>query len=257
MGIFTQWKLLVVLSLLTFFLLPQLAKSQQKPTWYVTAGAGATALRDFNSTFSDLQYGVRETDASIDYKLNSKPDFLINGGVGLSGTFQPNGMLGWDVGLNIRSGGFRLTPELLEQKGQLSDFYQQMLPEFGQTKKFRYWAMHLPVSLTYLPFEYVGFKIGADLYYQFSSNITDSQLPYGELGETMGFTTHYAPQYQHPFQVGAHVGVFAPVNERLRLDLDFFTDISPRLKVSPANPASSKNNFREMGVRLNTRYYLK
>lgn len=248
---------LLALFLLTIVSLPtNKTIAQNKPKWYVTAGAGVTALRDFNSTFKDLQYSIMGTDASIDYRLNSKPDFLINGGFGLSGTFQQNGILGWNVGLNMRSGGFQLTPELLEKKGLLPYFYHSMLPEFGKTKKFRYWAMHIPVTLTYLPFQYVGFTLGADLYYQFSSNITDSQLPHGKLGETMGFTTFHAPKYQHPFQVGAHVGIFAPINERLRLDLDFFTDISPRLKVSSVNRDNS-TNFREMGVKLNMRYYLK
>lgn len=229
--------------------------AQNKPRWYITAGAGATVVRDFNSTFADLQYSVRETDASIDYRLNSKPAFLINGGAGLSGTFETDGILGWDVGLNVRSAGFGITPELLDQKGELSSIYHEMLPEFGKTKNFRYWALHMPVSITYLPFEYVGFKLGADLYYQFSSNITDSEFPYGRLGQAMGLS-YYSPKYQHPFQLGAHVGVFAPVNERLRIDLDFFTDIMPRLKISPATP-SADYKFREMGARLSTRYYLK
>ncbi|MBL1408132.1 hypothetical protein [Sphingobacterium faecale] len=230
---------------------------QTKPKWYVVGGAGATALRDFSTTFGDLQYDVTESNASLSYKLESRPSFLINGGAGLSGTFVDNGTLGWDIGLNLRSAGFKLTPELLEQKGELSDFYNDMLPEFGKTKEFRYFAVHLPVSFTYLPFEHVGFKVGADLYYQFSSNITNDQIPFGVLGETMGLTTHYIPKYGRPFQAGAHVGVFAPINDRLRVDLDFFTDITPRLKIRPANPGVSDFNFREMGVRLNTRYYLK
>jgi len=232
-----------------------LASAQNKPKWYVTAGAGATTVRGFNTTFSDLQYSVRETNASIDYQLNSKPSFLINGGAGLSGTFEKNGILGWDVGLNVRSAGFGLTPELLDRKGELSDFYRDMLPEFGKTKNFRYWALHMPVSITYLPFEYVGFKVGADLYYQFSSNITDKEFPYGRLGTAMGFS-HYTPKYQNPFQLGAHIGVFAPINERLRIDLEAFTDITPRLNINPVIPKDDFN-FREMGLRLNTRYYLK
>lgn len=250
----------IKLSLLVFCIsltIANKAYAQNKPRWYVTTGVGATALRDFSSTFSDLQYSIRESDAALDYRLDSKPGILINGGAGLSGTFSESGMLGWEVGLNVRSGGFRLTPELIDQQGVLSDFYQKMLPELGQTKNFRYWALHLPLSITYLPFEHVGFKLGADLYYQFSSNSTTNQLPYGKLGETMGLTTHYAPKYQHPFQMGAHVGLFAPINERLRIDLDFFTDIAPRLKVTPASPGRSRYNFREMGARLNTRYYLK
>src|SRR5690606_392450 len=99
-----------------------LVSAQNKPKWYVTAGAGATTVRDFNATFSDLQYSVQEADASIDYQLKSKPGFLINGGAGFSGTFQQDGLLGWDVGLNVRSAGFGLTPELLDRKGELSDF---------------------------------------------------------------------------------------------------------------------------------------
>lgn len=231
--------------------------AQGTSRWYLTGGLGATALRDFNTTFGDLQYSAVEKDASLNYKLDSKPSILVNGGAGLSGSFSEHSMLGWDIGLNVRSGGFKLTPELIDQQGRLSDFYQSVLPEFGKTKDFRYLALHLPASITYLPFEFVGFKMGADLYYQFSSNITNNDIPYGALGETMGFTTHYIPKYQHPFHIGAHVGVFAPVNDRLRLDLDFFTDLTPRLKVTPASPGLPVFNFREMGARLNTRYYLK
>lgn len=247
--------LLVLLLSAIGLLSSNLASAQNKPKWYVTAGAGATTVRGFNTTFGDLQYSVREADASIDYQLNSMPGFLINGGAGLSGTFEQGGLIGWDVGLNVRSAGFGLTPELLDRKGELSDFYRDMLPEFGKTKNFRYWALHMPVSITYLPFEYVGFKVGADLYYQFSSNITDSEFPYGRLGRAMGFS-HYTPKYQHPFQLGAHIGVFAPINERLRIDLDAFTDITPRLNINPATPKDDFK-FREMGIRLNTRYYLR
>lgn len=257
MGNFTKlitwslWMLCVVLTVV------HTAHGQSRPKLYITAGIGGTGLRDFSTTFGDLQYNVIESNASLSYKLDSRPSVLINGGAGLSGSFDENRMLGWDVGLNMRSAGFKVIPELIEQTGELSSFFKDLLPEFGRTKEFRYLALHLPVSLTYLPFEHIGFKVGADLYYQMSSNITKNQIPFGALGETMGLTTHYIPKYEHPFQVAAHVGVFAPINDRLRVDLDFFSDITSRLKVSPANPSASDFNFREMGARLNTRYYLK
>lgn len=257
MGNFTNQMTLSILMVCICVVFTNKGYGQARPKWYVTAGVGGTGLRDFSTTFGDLQYDVTESNASLSYKLDSRPSFLINGGGGLSGTFGESGMLGWDVGLNIRSAGFKLTPELIEQTGELSSFYQDLVPEFGKTKEFRYWALHLPVSLTYLPFEHIGFKVGADLYYQLSSNITSDQIPYGQLGETMGLTTHYIPKYGRPFQAAAHVGVFAPINDRLRVDLDFFSDITPRLKVTPANPGIPDFNFREMGVRLNTRYYLK
>ncbi|GHE23067.1 hypothetical protein [Sphingobacterium griseoflavum] len=248
----------LVLSIIASLLTAGLSFAQKKLNWYVTAGAGATAMRGFNSSFSDLQYDVRTEDASIWYGLNSKPDYLLHTGIGVSGTFQESGLLGWDVGLNIRSAGFRLTPELVEQTGELPNIYSEMLPEFGKTRRFRYWALHMPISINYLPFQYVGFTAGADLYYQFSPNITDDQPPYyGRLGQAMGLA-FYTPEYQHPFQAGAHVGVFVPINEKCRLDLDFFTDITPRLEISRVGSSSvSDSKFREMGIRLNTRYYLK
>lgn len=249
---------LLTLCLLTAILLlaTKTGFAQQKPKWYVTAGAGGADLRNFGSSFRDLQYTVRENNAMIDYGLHSKVDYLFGAGVGLSGTFDEEGILGWDVGMNFRSGGFRLTPEVYEQEGELSDFYRQMLPEFGKTQSFRYWALHMPASINYLPFEYIGFTIGLDLYYQTSSNITDDEYPYGKLGRTMG-VSYYTPKYRHPFQLGAHIGVFAPINERIRVDLEFFTDITPRLKVESPHEASYDYNFREMGMRLNTRYFLK
>lgn len=257
MGNFTKKVTLLFWGLCIVFTTVNSAHGQSGLRWYVTGGIGGTGLRDFSSTFGDLDYNVVESNASLSYKLESKPSVLINGGAGMSGKFGNSGMLGWDAGLNIRSAGFKLTPELIEKTGDLSSFFQDLVPEFGRTKEFRYWALHLPISLTYLPFEHVGFKVGADLYYQVSSNITNNQIPFGALGEAMGLTTHYIPRYGHPFQVGAHVGVFAPISDRLRLDLDVFSDLTSRLKVSPANPSASDFNFREMGIRLNTRYYLK
>lgn len=248
----------IVTGLLVFLLIPStLVFAQKKPRWYVSLGAGGTEMRNFTTTFKDIQNSTILGTASIDYQFISKPDFLVDGGVGLSGTFQDQSLWGWEIGLNVRSSGFRLTPELLDKTGVFPDSYERSLPEFGKTKRFRYWALHVPVSITYLPFEYVGFTLGADLYYQFSTNITSKESPYGLLGQAMGISEEYAPQYKHPFQFGAHAGIFAPINDRLRIDINFLTDITPRLSVGHTNLASTNYKFREMGLKFNTRYNLK
>lgn len=230
--------------------------AQKKFDWHVNFGVGMTDMRDFNHTLTDLQYGwgnPGDGNPYIDYRLESKPDYLISAGMGLSGSFGQDGLLGWDAGLNIRTGGFRFTANVRESEGELDDFVLGLLPEFDKTQSFRYWGLHVPLSLNYIPFEIIGFTIGGDLYYQLSSTPTDTELPHGPLGPAMGFSSVYTPRYQHPFQFGAHVGVYAPIGEKLRLDLQFITDLSPRLTV---DRRSYDLKFREMGLLLNARYTL-
>ncbi|WP_207795686.1 hypothetical protein [Sphingobacterium haloxyli] len=231
----------------------QASIAQKKLNWHANFGVGMTDMRNFNTTFNDLQYGIREDDASIEYKVNSKPDYLISAGMGVSGSFRREGILGWDAGLNIRTGGFRVTANALESEGELSDFFREMLPDFGKTESFRYWALHVPFSLNYRPFEIIGFTFGGDLYYQLSSSPTDADFPHGRLGRHMGFSPLNTPKYQHPFQLGGHIGIYAPIGEKLRLDVQFVTDLSPRLTV---DRTISEFKFREMGLMLNVQYKL-
>lgn len=227
---------------------------QDKLDWHINLGAGITSMRNFNNGFHDLQYQMTETNGSIHYEINEKPDMLLNGGIGISGTFRNNTILAWETGLNIRTAGFRITPSVLDSNGELTPFIRDLLPKFGETKSFRYWALHIPISLNYMPFELVGFHVGGDLYYQLSSNPTDEQFPYGKLGQAMGFSSLNTPDYQHPFQFGGHIGIFAPIGEKVRLDLQLIADINPRLTVKQV---SETLKFREIGIVVNAKYKLK
>lgn len=228
------------------------AFAQNKINWHASFGAGLTDMRDFAYKFTDLQmdmYNLGEDNASFFLEMQSKAAPLLSAGIGLSGSFAPESILGWDAGLNIRTAGFGLKGNLLESQGKLEGFYKDMLPDVDKTHNFRYWALHLPVSLNYTPFETVGFTIGADLYYQFTPSPARDH-PYGPLNRQMLF---FPPTYQHPFQFGGHLGVFAPIGEKIRIDLQFLTDISPRMKI---DHTTSGVQFREMGLMLNLQYKL-
>lgn len=228
------------------------SKAQTNLKWHLNLGTGLTDMRNFNTSFNELRYemvGSGNNDASISFQMESKPAVLFNVGGGLSGVFGQNEMVGWDIGANIRTAGFRLKANLLESHGELDDFYKEALPEFNTIDNFRYWALHIPISLNYIPFEVIGFTIGGDLYYQFSKNPTASH-PSGKLNQQMVF---FPPSYKHPFQLGTHIGVFAPISQKIRLDLQFMTDISPRLSV---DMTSDNLKFREMGLMINVKYSL-
>lgn len=252
--------------LLSTFLLsisnPGNSVAQKRLDWHANFGVGITDMRDFGSSIENINYQIVTNEGEIDYRVKSKPDFLLNAGLGISGDFTESGILGWDAGLNIRTAAFRLTPNLLKMEGTVGSPIDELLPDFGSTKSFRYWALHVPVSLNYIPFEVIGFTVGADVYYQLSSDPSkpspDEDYPSGgRLGRHMGMAPLNNPKYEHPFQLGAHLGLFVPVGEKLRLDAQVFTDISPRLSISRSGfESSSENKFREMGLMVNIRYQL-
>lgn len=249
-------KLLVLLFTIVLLFEPRCAFAQKKLNWYTTVGMGMTNIRNFNTHLNDIDFSKNANDAYISYRVTSKPNYMLSVGIGVSGHFSKERIFGWDAGLNIRSAGFRLSASLQESQGELPDVLKETLPEFGKTKGFRYWSLHLPFSIHYNPFQIVGFTIGADIYYQTTASLTESEYPHGQIGQGLGFSHSYTPKYRHPFQVGGHIGVFAPLGEKLRLDMLLNTDIASRLNVSPSNKARSDWKFREMGLSLNARYYL-
>src|SRR5690625_7959276 len=97
----------------------------------------------------------------------------MNVGVGVHGDFNGDGLLGWDAGLNLRSGGFRLIANLFEKEGEFnSQTIKDNMPEFGKWERFQYFAVHMPLSLNYIPFEHIGFTFGVDMHVQLSANPT-------------------------------------------------------------------------------------
>lgn len=253
---FIKKKSFLLLALIFSLFYTDKSFAQKKIEWHSSFGVGVTDVRNFNHTLTDLQYswGNQSDGAFIDYRLHSKPEYLVSAGIGLSGSFEKDGILGWDAGLNIRTAGFGLRANVVELEGELDDFVLGILPKFDRTKSFRYWALHVPISLNYMPFEIIGFTVGGDLYYQVSSSPTDTEFPHGPLGQAMGFSSMNTPRYQHPFQIGGHIGIFSPIGEKVRLDLQLVTDLSPRLTVE--HPTGSELKFREAGLMLNVRYNL-
>ncbi|TYR37474.1 hypothetical protein FXV77_05570 [Sphingobacterium phlebotomi] len=248
---------LILFSLITVLLFAtKLAFSQKKIDWYATAGLGITSMRNFSSRIADLDFSTYAGDAYIAYRVKENPNYMVSAGIGVSGDFNEDGIFGWDAGLNLRSAGFSLTANLQESKGELPDFLQESLPEFGKTKSFQYLSLHVPISINYNPFKVVGLTFGADIYFQTTDRLTEREYPYGQIGRSLGFSHSYKPEYRHPFQVGGHVGIFAPLGKKVRIDITLNSDIVSRLNVSYSNPAVSDWKFRELGLALNARYYL-
>lgn len=242
------------LSLLICLCNVKVTQAQQHLNWHLNFGTGLTSMRNFSYSFEDLNYQLKSSDEPYTYKIKEKPAVLLQAGLSLSGDFNKNKLLGWETGLNLRTAGFRISPTRLETTGELPSVYEGIMPDFDQIKSFRYWALHVPLSLNYRPFGIVGFSLGGDLYYQLSANITRDEFPHGKLGKAMGNASIHSPKYRHPFHFGGHVGFFAAINEKVRLDAQLTSDFTPRLRIDKQN--ISNIQLRELGLVVNLKYKL-
>jgi len=234
--------------------------AQNNIKWYVVAGGGVTDMRNFSAKMEDFGYAYSsENSPNVRYRFKSKPILSTNVGLGVSGPMTKHGTLEWDAQLNLRTAGFRIYVEHHKDLSAPFDPSDSGLPRLGETETFRSWSLHLPLSIAIRSFEAFGFSIGADLLYQLSANPaepgTDKQHM-SRLQSHLGSIPSYA--YRHPLNIGAHVGVFVPISERMQIDAKVYTDVLTRLRFGYTQGANSSNDkvFREMGLSLNFRYKL-
>lgn len=225
----------------------------------VLVGAGAGNMRDFKDRLSDIHYQVESTDGTspLRYEVRSTADYFLNAGIQLSDYFNDDQIFGWQMGLNVRTGGFRVSANPVQGQELQNNSTTPQLPDFEKTKSYRYTSLHVPISLVYKPFDKVGFIVGPDIYYQLTKSPTErnNMDPHGELGQGMGLSNINTPNYKHPWQFGMHLGAFMQVNRDLRLEGLLFSDLVPRLQVS--SNKGTTFNFREMGAMMNMNYRLR
>lgn len=179
---------------------------------------------------------------------------LVSAGVGLTGKIDRDRLFEWDVQAKVKTAGYQLqVVPILEQN--LENIPAGHLPQLGSKSTYRYWAVHVPISVNYHPFTMLGFKIGADLQYEFSDNPA-SNVNSG-LREQLGISHELS--YQYPINLGAHVGFFVPFGNLLRVDVQAFSDLTNRLALRRDRGYQGSNDpeFREMGMSLSLRYRFK
>lgn len=234
---------------ISFMLLFSMFGFAQQKNGYAVVTGGITNLRSFSSSLYDAAgYSINDQNGNqIDYKLRSEKIPLYGVGLGFNSQIGHNGRFSWDVQANIRSAGYQIqvVPLLEQHLDFISDGY---LPQFGSKSTYRYWAVHVPISIDYQPFDWVGFKVGVDVHYQLSENPASNN--HGSLRQQLG--TAHELSYQYPVNFGTHVGIFIPAGDQLRFDVQAFSDLSSRLSLL----RSPTNQFREMGVSVSLRYSL-
>lgn len=250
-----------ILLTIALFLFNIHQSAAQEIKWHAVLGGGLTDMRDFRDGMDGTRYGFADLDGNSGaFRLINKSDYMISGGIGASGLFRKEGILGWDAQFRVRSGGFKIFIDSDVQKKTGESDLDVPETQFGETKAFRYWSLHLPLSLTYMPFEVVGFNIGADLHYQLSSDPSQQKNEkFSDLDLHLGKSPFPSNAvYKHPFNLGAHIGVFVPINDRIRIDAQVFTDLSNRLRFQREQSVNrpDDNQYREMGVSISVAYRL-
>lgn len=250
--------IILLTSSLVFFLTNVQA---QEIKWHAVLGGGLTDMSTFGGGMDGTGYSFVDSDGrSGTFTLRNKSDYMISGGIGASGLFRKEGILGWDAQFRIRSGGFKIFIDSDVQKKTEEPDFNFPETQFGETKAFRNWSLHLPLSITYLPFEVVGFNIGVDLYYQLSSDPSEQKNGnFSELDLHLGKSSvPFDAVYNHPFNLGAHIGVFAPIGDRIRIDAKVFTDLANRLRFQRERNVNrpDDNQYREMGLSISVAYKL-
>ncbi|SEL44402.1 hypothetical protein [Parapedobacter koreensis] len=230
---------------------------QQPVVWSVSLGSGITDMRNFGYGMDEFVYDLPGSDEeAMPFRYINNPIALGTAGIAVNGMFKRPSIFGWEAGLNIRTGGFKISNDNPRQLVPENP-NDPLLPRLGATETFRYWALHVPLSLTYKPFDVVGFKAGVDFYYQLSGDPSDggdgSQSP---LEMHMG--NLLSASYKYPFNLGGHLGAYFPVGDSFRVDGGFFADIPTRMKFQAPSGTNSSgyDAFREMGFFLSIRYNL-
>ncbi|MBK1440597.1 hypothetical protein JHJ32_11420 [Parapedobacter sp. ISTM3] len=239
---------------IALFAAPFSSFGQQPVVWSVSIGSGITDMRNLGYTMDDFVYSLPgNEEEAMPFRYVNKPIALGMAGVAVNGNFRRSNLFGWETGLAIRTGGFSIWNDNFRQLIPENP-NDPLLPRLGATKTFRYWALHLPLSLTYKPFDVVGFKVGMDVYYQLSGDFDAGDNGQAPLERHMG--SHLTTSYRHPFNLGAHLGAYFPIGEHFRIDGGFFADVSPRVTFQPPSNTNSSgyDKFREMGFFLSFRY---
>ena len=249
-----------MLHLLLFLALcaPHSLFGQFRPAIDIQITPGVSDVRNFGYAMDIETHNFRMRTYDVSYVNHNQSTYMISAGFALSNQLSRHNYLGWRAGLHIRNGGFNVSSELLNLTGDYRPDDLLTLPPFNTSKRIDYWSLHAPISFTYQPFDRLGFSLGPDFYYQLSEN-PSSPRTYknsrnGLLGKHLGTSWSYYPQYTYPFQVGAHIGAFTPIGNRFMVEVQAFTDITPRLTIHKLNGISYR--FREMGAHITVSYRL-
>lgn len=246
--------------LITLIVIPD-SLAQDKLDWYLTAGTGATNIQNFTYKMKDFGYAYSSQQSpNVRFTYNAKPIFSASAGFGVSGAIPNSKTLRWDARINLRTSGYSIYVEHHKDLSAPFDPSDPGLPQLGETKTFRSWSLHLPLSMTFHPIPEIGFSLGTDLRYDLSANpaTQGSDKPgFSRLQNHLGTIQSYA--YTHPFILGAHVGMFVPISGRMEVGAEFYTDVLARLRFRSAMDTNSDSDkvFREMGVNASFRYKLK
>lgn len=179
--------------------------------WNVNAGAGVSYYELFNS--NDV----------YNFHYTGGPVFQV--GSSISSSFGKDAISGWEVGLNIISGGYYSVPPFENGRGW----------DYSNKKSIRDWYIQLPLSLSFDFFEGTGFLVGGRMNYRLETP-KDLYLEYRK----------WIP--------AGHIGIFTRITPRIRLDVTGFIDIPPRVTLIDNRMSGSSESRRDVGATLNIRY---
>lgn len=154
-------------------------------------------------------------------------------GTSIGSLFTKDGMVGWEVGINISTSAYYYVPDK-SGNGSSNDVEW----DYGNRTGYRDWYLQLPVSLTFNMFEGTGFVLGT------------------RINRRVSNIEKYSDSFIQKWIPAAHLGIFTQVTPRIRLDATAFIDIGKRLGIVE-NPFGDGNKFREFGGSINIRYTIK
>lgn len=209
---------------------------------------------------SDLHTGLPFSDNSTT-KEYLRPGSLMQVGASVSSRFRKEGMLSWEAQLLIRRSTLRSVPidfdkveytDIPTSDGGVIRMYSSPYPrDYSNVYRWHYWSVNVPVSLNFQVFGPVGWKIGGN------ANFLLSEFPEEDKLKINGGVANLGTKFDS-FNWQGHIGIFASLGPKIRLEALAFSDFKPRLTHGeyfldgrPVQP-----EYRGMGMSLNVLYRL-
>lgn len=226
---------------LIFLFIWGLPESRAQFRWDLVVGGGYSDLEIPFSGFGNMELLRGSASAKA--------------GTSISGSFREEGRAGWQIGLQLQNTGFRSIPIDWEKAKEISgddpvtvtdrsDFPR----DYSRTYRKRNWELIAPVSLTLDVFHPVQLLIGADFDYMLSTFPEKDKFK-------INFEGNLDPRFK-ALNVAGHLGLFADINPRLRLQGKIFSDITPRLNYYRGSTEDEiiEKGYRRIGFSIEAHY---
>lgn len=212
--------------LILFFILCTIhTVSESQITWSASLGGGFAHVNDY---FRDnLHY-------------NFQGSYFIEGGIMIGSSFRKEGIMSWQTGVSLHSGGIKFTPvddsNVDPDEGINIDNIKW---DWENTTKYKNWSVNIPFSFLFDVFAPVGLIFGPHITYTIDSGMDD----------------FHGTKYKK-WTPGGHLGLYAPIGKRFKVIGQMRSDVPSRL-TDDEKPFSVKLSYRELAYFLQLNYQLK